>query len=95
MNKAYEYADVIQRKIEGHLKSLGYNVQKPKEFISLEHKLSVLNYLRAIKTPVDIVQEAVMDTPLLEHQQNKLVSMEACLRSSIADANMNGKRPTS
>jgi len=66
MSKAYEYSTVIERKIEGHLKSLGFNIHKPKERMTISHKIAVLNYLRTIETAIHVVQHAVTDTPIID-----------------------------
>jgi hypothetical protein len=64
MSRSYEYATVIQRKIEGHLKSLGFNVKQPKTQMSIEHKIQVLNYIRTLETSLDVVHHAVADTTI-------------------------------
>lgn len=63
MSREYEYAANIDKKIQGHLKSLGFNVNKPPTSMTIARKVSVLNYLRTIKTTTEVVGHAIDDIP--------------------------------
>ena len=62
MSREYEYAANIDAKIQGHLKSLGFNIQKPPHRMTLRRKISILNYLRTIETTIDTVGHAINHT---------------------------------
>jgi len=64
MSREYEYAESIEKKFIGHLKSLGFNIHKPPFKMSVKRKLSILNYLRTISTASDLLQNAVNDIPI-------------------------------
>ena len=64
MGRGYEYAEGIEKKVMGHLKSLGFNVDKPPKRMTIERKLELLNYLRTVETAVVIIERAVTDTPI-------------------------------
>lgn len=63
MARDYEYAETIDRKIAGHLKSLGYNISNPPKTMTVERKLSLLNYLRTITTVTALIEHEVHTTP--------------------------------
>lgn len=59
MSREYEYSNAIERKMHGHLKSLGFNLTKPPKTMTIIRKTVLLNYLRTIRTACEILEQAI------------------------------------
>jgi len=64
MSRGYEYAASLDRKITGHLKSLGFNIDKPPVRMTIARKLDVLNYLRSFESTSTLLQKVVREVSL-------------------------------
>ncbi|MBW8034119.1 MAG: hypothetical protein FVQ79_00175 [Planctomycetes bacterium] len=65
MNRSYQYASAIERKIAGHLKSLGFNIRRPPADMTISRKVNLLNYLRTIRTTCEVVEEDIIKKEIL------------------------------